>query len=409
MKFLSSPTFLKINMKIKINKNKAILILSYFILFFFTIGAVPNTYIGNHICKYIQLLLLLIVGVVCIDRISKGINRNHFYLLIVTFLLLIVTPLYSADYVKTIQSLSFFYCIFLGHILYYNIEKIVPLLYLLLFLNFLALLIEILFQIELVNRSDSYESSTIALLYKMGLFSSPKGGAFFIITVGLIGFLRKNVYILLLALISSLLTGVRVSAIGLILPLLYLSSEIFCKLNRARFLLMMLIAIGVSYYFLSIFFEENSQMLLRLYSSVDFQDASNIERFSYWKQHWNIYYNSDIMNKIFGNYNYAFKIVGNGAESLFLDLLNNYGFLSLLIFLFPILYCLKYNFNFKYFIFIGTIILLTASGRYCMSYSDAIVYWMIMFTFINNRKYFYIEYEQEASCKCPQITYCKNS
>ena len=111
--------------------------------------------------------------------------------------------------------------------------------------------------------------------------------------------------------------------------------------------------------------------------------GSNQLRFFYWIRHWEEFINSSFAHIFWGNYGYADAVVGNGAECAFLDLLNNYGIFSFLIYSITLFYIwLRYFLDRRVFLFCLGIFAASVSGRFILGFSAGPIVWMIFFSFI---------------------------
>lgn len=357
-------------------------IIAFLICQVFILSAVSKTYFGG-MYPLLQLFTLVCVLGLCVKMLLEGEKLWVILILSVSMVLLFILPVFStAGYLNTLSSLSFLYSILFGYILFNEKEFAGKVLAVALVANGLALLGETFWGMEFVNKSEGYEDD-YSLLYKFGLFSDPKSGGFFILIVGLWAYLRHNISLLLIAFISSLFTGVRISTVGLLLPVIDLLVEYLKAYSFKKVFLYLAGIISVVYYYLYQFFTENALVLSRLLTAMNAGDKSNQLRFYFWERHWEVFSGLPPMNWFWGKFGYADQAVGNGAECLFLDLLNNYGLWAFLLFTIPWFVCwCRYLRNRKVFLVCLSVFAVSISGRFGLGFAEGPIYWMIIFTLL---------------------------
>lgn len=337
------------------------------------------------LCKYSQFFTLFFFIPVFVYelRYCSKVALSIFY---IAFCNILISPIFTTyGYIQSLLSNTFILNIFLGYILFVNKRASCNVLYILLIANTIAIFIETFFHVNIVEIAEGYDTPNIRLLYKLGLFSAPKTGAFFIIAVSLLAFLTKKLWILFLGVFVSVFTGVRISTVCLLLPLVYLwFKDSSYKTNTKVFILLFFLISAVTLGFS--FYNEYGTVFERLLTALDAEDGSNELRFYYWKLHWSFFWEQSIEHIIWGNYGKADSFLGNGPECAFLDLMNNGGLISFFLFLYPLMLILRksnmYNWIFCFSVFIAML-----SGRYSVGFSDGIVYWFTIFCLLEqNRK-----------------------
>lgn len=298
---------------------------------------------------------------------------------------LFISPIFAPNgYIQNLFSNTFILNIFLGYILFINKGISCKLLYILLIANAIAILVETFFHINIVTVAEGYDNSNIRFLYKLGLFSAPKTGAFFIIAVALLAYVTKKLWILFLGVFISVFTGVRVSTVCLSIPLVILwfkdsSYKTSTKIFLLLFFSALIVTIGVSFY------NEYGTVFDRLATALDAGDGSNKLRFYFWNLHWSFFWNQSIEHILWGNYGAADNFFGNGPECAFLDLMNNGGLVSLILFSYPLVLVLR-KANLSNYIFCFSVLIAMVSGRFSIGFSDGIVYWFTIFYLLENNK-----------------------
>ena len=185
----------------------------------FIFSAVAKTYLGP-VYSYVQIITLLGGVMICLKTLLSRCEKSIMIILLGSLILLFVIPLFSSlGYINTLSSLSFLYSIILGYILFCRKKLVVKILFVFLIANFFALLGETFLGLTFVDKSENYQSG-YNVLYKFGLFSDPKSGGFFILITGLLAYLHGNFILLIVAFTASIFTGVRISTVALLLPLI---------------------------------------------------------------------------------------------------------------------------------------------------------------------------------------------
>lgn len=359
-------------------------VLVIWICSFYILSSVINTYIPS-ISKLAQIITLVSTLLLIPSLLKKGENV-YLFILLYAFLFLLLVPLfYSGTYVNSVISLTFLLNVFMGFILWKQFDFSYSLLRIIFVINCIALVLETFFQIRFVLISEDYDTSNIINLYKMGIFSAPKNGGFFILAVALLSYLRKDKFILILGFIFSFFTGVRIATVAIGFPLIYMLLNYLLKETSWKKILLLLAIVCICCFALSVFFIENELVLNRLSTSMDLEDSSNAERFYFWKAHWGYFWNQSIEQILWGNSARANLVIGNGPECAFLDILNRAGLFVLMFFLFPFFYILKGNIR-----HISNLLILIAlfsaliSGRFAMGYSEGIIYWCLIFQLLSS-------------------------
>lgn len=351
-----------------------------FICLFFVMSAVTSTYFPS--INSLAQGLILFFSLIYYFYLLKYSNQIILFISFIAFSNLLISPIFALNgYAQSYVFLTYILNIFLGYILFSNYKFSTDVLYIFLFANSIAIILEIFYQVNFVNISEGYESPSIRFLYKFGLFSAPKSGAFFIIIVSLLAFINKNIWILFCGTVISIFTGVRVSTVCLSIPLIYLFFIDSSYKKSVKFIILILIILIVTTIGYA-FYNEYGKVIERLINALNTEDGSNMMRFNFWKQHWHYFLNQPIEHIIWGNYRAADIFVGNGPECAFLDLLNNGGLVSLFLFLFPLVLLLRYINMFNY-IFCFSIFIAMISGRFSIGFSDGIVYWFVIFYLLN--------------------------
>ena len=202
----------------------------------FIFSAVAKTYLGP-VYSYVQIITLLGGVMICLKTLLSRCEKSIMIILLGSLILLFVIPLFSSlGYINTLSSLSFLYSIILGYILFCRKKLVVKILFVFLIANFFALLGETFLGLTFVDKSENYQSG-YNVLYKFGLFSDPKSGGFFILITGLLAYLHGNFILLIVAFTASIFTGVRISTVALLLPLIDLFMIGIKRYNIKNFIL----------------------------------------------------------------------------------------------------------------------------------------------------------------------------
>lgn len=367
-----------INLKC-LNEVLIVLICSFYIL-----SSVINTYIPS-ISKLAQVVTIVLTFLL-VPLFLKKSNKVNLFILLYALLFLLSIPLFSSDgYFNTIIALPFLLNIFMGFVLWKQFDFTYSLLRIILIINCITLILEIFFQIKFVSISEDYDTLTIDYLYKMGIFSAPKNGGFFILIVALLSYLRKDVFILVLGFIFSFFTGVRIASVAIGLPLIYMLLTYLLKGMSWKKILLLFAIVCICYLALSVFFAENDLVLKRLSTSMDLEDSSNTERFYFWKTHWNYFWNQSIEKILWGNSAMANLAIGNGPECAFLDILNRAGIFTLMFILYPLFFILiSKTHHFSNLLILIALFSALISGRFAMGYTEGIIYWCLIFQLLSS-------------------------
>ena len=374
-------------MNVKIESlNKVLVIL---ICLFYILSSVINTYIPS-ILKLVQVITLVFTFLLIPLSLRKN-EKVYLFILFYAFLFLLLVPyFYSGAYFNSLISLSFILNVFMGFILWKEFDYSYSLSRIIFTINCIALVLETFFQTRFVLVSEDYDNSTISYLYKMGIFSAPKNGGFFILSVASLSYLRKDILILILGFVFSLFTGVRIASVTIGLLLIYILLSYLSKGISWKNMLFLIVIICVCCFALNAFFAENELVLQRLNTSLQMEDSSNTERFYFWKAHWNYFWSQPIENVLWGNSAMANFAIGNGPECAFLDILNRAGILVLLFFLSPLFFILISNIHHKSNLLILIVLFsVLVSGRFAMGFSEGVIYWCLIFQLLSS---------------CPQIS-----
>lgn len=361
--------------------NKVLIVL---ICLFYILSSVINTYISS-ILKPAQIITIIFILLLVPILLKKG-KKVNLFILLYALLFLLSVPLFSfGTYLNSITSLSFILNIFMGFVLWKQFNFSYSLLRAIFIINCIALILETFFQTKFVLISEDYETSTIDYLYKMGIFSVPKNGGFFILVVSLFSYLRKDIFILILGFIFSLFTGVRIATVAIGLPLVYMLLSYLLKEISWKKILLLFAIICICYFALCAFFTENEQVLRRLSTAMDLEDGSNTERFYFWKAHWNYFWSQSIEQILWGNSAMSNLVIGNGPECAFLDILNRAGILVLMLFLYPLFFILIGNiYHLSNLLILIALFSALISGRFVMGYSEGIIYWCLIFQLLSS-------------------------
>lgn len=329
---------------------------------------------------------LIVLGEIVMRKMDKNVGM----LFLILFCLTPIIALCSdVKFLKTFISLSFIHVVPLGYILYKESKFSIKLIYFILILNSIALLLEISTGIKIVI-AEGYEWTS--LVYRFGLFSSPKIGAFVILLTGLIAYFKGNKLFLYIAFFATFLTGVRASSVGLFLPVLHISFTDFryfsfkfkiSAKNILRFSIILIFCIFALNYLID-YLGENEAFINRFFSSLSKNDQSNQERVDMWNKHLEIFLSYPFVHFLFGKYGYANSIIGNGAENQFLTILSDYGFFIFLIFLISLFYiCKYYRYQKKVLIICFVLIFVSMSAKFANSFADGSLYWFLIFLIIS--------------------------
>lgn len=242
-------------MNVKIESlNKVLVIL---ICLFYILSSVINTYIPS-ILKLVQVITLVFTFLLIPLLLRKN-EKVYLFILFYAFLFLLLVPyFYSGAYFNSLISLSFILNVFMGFILWKEFDYSYSLLRIIFIINCIALVLETFFQTRFVLVSEDYDNSTISYLYKMGIFSAPKNGGFFILSVASLSYLRKDILILILGFVFSLFTGVRIASVTIGLLLIYILLSYLSKGISWKNMLFLIVIICVCCFALNAFLRKTN-------------------------------------------------------------------------------------------------------------------------------------------------------
>ena len=293
-----------------------------------------------------------------------------------------------------ISLVYFYFSIVFGFVFACNYDLFVRLLKSFLVLNFFVMIYEF-YSLSFLLEPTSDLPQFIGRAKGLISYSKEAGALVLVFSVFFVRELEYRWFPILL--VSAVLTGSRLS---MVVVLLIIFLELIRRLFHQRrafvsnlfsiFVLILVFIVGVLFY-LSL--GQSEIIVNRIYRTFDVTHSSNVERMHFWAAYLAVYSEFDLVNLIFGRPYFAQNVMGNGAESAFLNLLTDGGLVGLTVYLFAILFicfCAPLKFS-----FMCNICLLLASmqfSRVGLGFLDGVILWVIFWVMIfDSRKKFMAE------------------
>ena len=311
-------------------------------------------------------------------------NRDLFSYCCLVFLpiFMLASITFGTEPIETqIETLAIYVSVILGFFLSKFYDTVRRVLVYVVFLNFIILLGDVFSGAYIISPELGYKYEADR---GRGLFSYSKECGSFVLFSALV--FRNNFKILFLLLASAVLTGSRA-------PMLFISSILLIEYIfydekfRTKSIFSVFFVMFFSFYFASLYFSLNSSMLGRILGSFDFATGgTHAFRFEIWNAYISELRKYDVVHFIFGNPFALHRILGNGAENQFLDLLSNGGLVMLFVGVSPILFLatasiIKFS---DYYPFILVLIVMLFA-RYGSGWSDGVILWFVVFHIFKTR------------------------
>jgi hypothetical protein len=216
-----------------------------------------------------------------------------------------------------------------------------------------------------------------------GLFEGPLALAQFAIGCALI--FRKDLKILILTFLLAILANGRLGIIICASVLIFHFIEKYSLLKflfsakGLKFLLLGFVSLILAFnYFVT---EKSIKRFKDIFDTTG--DTGNSARLDYWAQAVDVYWNYDIIHKIFGDSGLYRHITGNSAENGWLMLLLNNGLLGFLYYFIPIVLIFVMSITKKtgHYLFVLLIIFAMFIQTFHLGASANLLYWVIIYTF----------------------------
>lgn len=350
-----------------------------FVLLFFILISFVFSPIGKIFLPFFSLIQYMIIAYTLLLSYyffykNKNLSNSQKWILIYAPISATFTILYNGN-VNIIMA-SYYFPIICSVVLSQDqyLNKLVLLLKFFLIANFIAVINEMITGYHIVEVSEDVDLLG-NLIYKCGIFSNPKEGGSVIAFSALIFFLRKEYFFVCLSFFLSILVGVRTSSFIIAFPFIISLVNIF-KNNKCFFSIIITLIVFLLYKTLIEYIEISSRLWERLFDTFSFSDAGNASRLEFMKVHLSIWSNHfNVFDYLFGKWNYTRLIVGNGAESTWIEILINSGIITFILYLGCfILYLLRpYKYTYNNFI-IATLFLCMIISGFGIGLS-AILFW----------------------------------
>jgi hypothetical protein len=375
-------------MRLRVNiisiNNILIDLLTVLIIFYFLLSNIVDNYIpyGRNI---IQLVLLCISIFVVLKDINIVVKTKIGYIIYAFIIVAVLAALFTSNnlfnlskFMNSFMSLSYLFF----PILAYPCTKSKNIFNFLLFfgiINSIAIILERFWGIRFVMPPEDHENYTYSIIYKLGLFSNPKQGGFFLLFTGYIAYLKNNPLCFFFFMITTIFSGVRTGTIGLLIVALFFIKKfsISTKLLFGIFILPLfvyLIQLMISRNYIDI------GLIRRLLLALSVDYSGNHDRLYYYFTYLSMYMSYSFINLLFGNIDYIRFIVGNGSESAMIQILVNTGIIGFIVFLFPLIheFFVSIKKDIRYSVIMFSILFVMCIGRVTLAYSDGIILWIII-------------------------------
>jgi len=213
-----------------------------------------------------------------------------------------------------------------------------------------------------------------------GFISYSKEAGSFVLIFALLFSKRLKYNWFPILLFSAFLSGSRLAILGVILVIcfefgarIHLSNKVSLGkvIGGCGLLFFMFIA---GYFYISS--DQSSIIIERLYSSLDTSHSSNNERMNFWYHHLLSFGGNNIFGFIFGEPGKSTALIGNGAESAFINLLADGGLVALFIYLvaiFLLFWLMGPNIKTLFILFL--LVLSMQISRVNIGFLDGTVFW----------------------------------
>lgn len=364
---------------------KRIIVLLIFLMLFGE--AYGETLIGSTYRYLFVSIIALMLGVYLVIR-KEAFDKLDRFPITVTFLsggLLLVSILFW-DFYHNIYS---YVGIFVATIVYlldfkYANRLIVWLVYLTLGLTALEFYThKYLFvnTIQGVEFDEILFGGAMGIFRAKGFFYGPTVLGMFMITAYLLN--SKNIKLLFAAIISCFFANSRLGIVMLTIPLLVL---LFQRRNLKYLIPMVAVfAVVVGY---SLTNANASIERLILLSQSESQSA----RLYFWEKGWDIFMNYPLKYLLFGNNGYYNNIYQNNPESGWICLLTDNGIIGFILYLLPLLYCLRQflsRLDWNNLMLTGILIGFNLAITGHLSGTGNLMYWLVVFELYNKARYGY--------------------
>lgn len=337
--------------------------------------------------RYPLLIFFLVLGP--IFTLYKASNKDLEFVLscffIPSFLMLVgafvgyKTPLENIIYV-------FFYVpIIFGCIFSFRFELFLKLIKCFIVINLLVMFYEFLTESYFLEPTSD---SPIFIGRAKGFISySKEAGSFILLfTVLFIRYLKPKWFIALL--FFSILTGSR---LAMLIVLLAIVIEIFYRAKLKHFcspavILLSIVSLSITIYGIYLYSNLGQSAIIveRLSGTLDTGHSSNNERMNFWQSHLDVYSNYNFLQYLVGSPSESISIVKNGAESAFINLITDGGFLAILIYISAIIFMfflMRPQVN--TFLHLFLLIVAMQLSRVNIGFLDATLFWAFFGYLIN--------------------------
>lgn len=300
----------------------------YFSYTFYNIFSLPQN---------VFLFSYLITALFYYFLISGNIERVRIYIVafFVTLSTFISTSLGDTFFSRDLQSVFFYLPILTGYLFYRDFNTCFKIIKVILLFNFLLILYEYI--------SISYIFPPTVDLPEFygrakGVFSYSKEMASVLIIISSLYLPKLKGYWFWVLFISSLLSGSRLAVLVvsscILIEVIY-RNRIYFRRNFERFIVYSPLVLILLVIVIIAFFQTKYAHVtyIRMLGAFDVTHSSNVERISFWTQYISIFSSYDLVHLLFGYPNKASLLVGNGAESSYLNLLVDGGFFALFLYL----------------------------------------------------------------------------
>lgn len=310
--------------------DKVIVFFGFFTIFF---GQLLNLYIPS-----LKLPLLLLFIIFAMSFIL--LNRKHIEIKalicvpLLCILIILGTFLGYNELTQNFTTMFFYIPVLLGLCFAINFTIFFKLLKIFILINLAAMVY------EFITLSFIFEPMSDLAYFTgraKGFISYSKEAGSLVLILALLFSQRLKYYWFPILLFSAFLSGSRLAILGVILIIcfeccarIHLSNKVSLGkvIGGGGLLFFMFIA---GYFYISS--DQSSIIIERLYSSLDTNHSSNNERMNFWYHHLLSFGDNNILGFIFGEPGKSTALIGNGAESAFINLLSDGGLVALFIYL----------------------------------------------------------------------------
>jgi hypothetical protein len=299
--------------------------------------------------------------------------------------LIIIGGLFGVYSFSSNMALMFFYfSIILGSLFSLYFDSYLKMIKVFILINLLVMIY------EFVTVSYLLEPTSDSLTFKgraKGFISYSKEAGGFILVFTLLFIRTLNVKWFVVLLFFSILSGSRLAMLivflAIIVELLY-RIKIKHFLSPVRFffsLLFMAIVMGGIYFYST--FDQSEIIINRLSGALDTGHSSNAQRIDFWLSHLAVYGQYSYYEYFIGSPGMSTSIVGNGAESAWINLITDGGIVALLIYLVAIviMFLLSHP-KLNSFFHFALLILAMQLSRVNIGFLDGTLFWAYLFYLI---------------------------